>query len=542
MTLWKNLVVALVAAFALAACSSSNDSGGMTDMQEEGPQPMAVDTSGIHDGATIEAFTDTIQPGESTTRGDVTYTCAADGDACMVEVMANGTTTSTGGMATAANSDTFEDKLAAERGQEDAENQVTALEKQQEAEQARADAAMAAKLFTALNAGAPGTRRNLATVNGGSGTIDAKYNMKAGISGFTLTLKDLRGGDVSPAINLATARGTIKADGKLGDWQISDVTVGTSHVRVYTNVEAPKSVDFLDWLTDEEIDHSARVVPDASLDTRPGDIESSAFASANSQKIHERNRDTDDTAGNDTYVTTGTFGGAAGTYTCTGAEACTSQRANADGGVKLTGTWSFTADGSAMAQVADDAYLSFGWWLHRDLVGGYHVGLLNHETKQDDSTGLNMLAGTATYEGKAAGKYAVYESGTAKGGAFTADATLEVDFGDNSTDGSTVEGMIDKFDGDDMSGWSVKLNKVDLSETGVSANTLTAVPGTTNDTVWTMGDSTAAAAGEWKATFYEGEGAADGNTAPTGAIGTFEAEYGHVGRMAGAFGVEYDGK
>ena len=534
MTLWKNLVVALVAAFALAACSSSNDNGGTTGMQDQEPQPMAVDTSGIHDDATIEAFSDTIQPGGSTTRGDVTYTCASDGDACRIVVMANGTTTSTGGMATATNSDTFEEKLAAQRGQEDAENQVTALEEQQEAKQAREDAAMAAKLFTALNAGAPGGRRALPTVGGNSREVEAKYNMPAAISGFTL---DVPSTTPSPDVTL-TRRATVKADGKLGNWQITDVQTGTNHIRAYTNVEAPKSVDFVDWLTDLGLSLTGGAVASADLTANPAHVAASAFAGANELVTHEHNKDTDtSTPGNETYQTTGTFGGAAGTYTCTGT--CTSRRANADGGVTLSGTWTFTADGSAMAQVADSDYLSFGWWLYQDSGGSYHVGLWGQETGHDASTGLNGLIGTATYEGKAAGKYAVYESGTAKGGAFTADATLEVNFGDNDTSAnSTVEGMIDNFDGDGMSGWTVKLNTVDLNGTGVAMGNLGGDANLPDSTVWTMGDNPAAPSGNWDATFYGGTA----NKAPIGALGTFEAEHGHVGRMAGAFGVEYDGK
>ena len=44
MTLWKNLVVALVAAFALAACSSSNDNGDSTSGETPPPEPTAAES------------------------------------------------------------------------------------------------------------------------------------------------------------------------------------------------------------------------------------------------------------------------------------------------------------------------------------------------------------------------------------------------------------------------------------------------------------------------------------------------------------------
>ena len=65
------------------------------------------------------------------------------------------------------------------------------------------------------------------------------------------------------------------------------------------------------------------------------------------------------------------------------------------------------------------------------------------------ATGVTALQGTATYSGGAAGKYALHSTtgGTNDAGHFTADATLEANFNND-----TVSGTIDGFMGAD---WSV---------------------------------------------------------------------------------------
>ena len=63
-----------------------------------------------------------------------------------------------------------------------------------------------------------------------------------------------------------------------------------------------------------------------------------------------------------------------------------------------------------------------------------------------NATGLDALEGTATYMGGAAGKYALRSStgGTNDAGHFTARATLNADFSDDS-----ITGTIDNFMGAD---------------------------------------------------------------------------------------------
>ena len=54
MTLWKNLVVALVAAFALAACSSSSDTAAPTP-PDPGPSAYEMAVAAIDAATTDEA-------------------------------------------------------------------------------------------------------------------------------------------------------------------------------------------------------------------------------------------------------------------------------------------------------------------------------------------------------------------------------------------------------------------------------------------------------------------------------------------------------
>ena len=533
MTLWKNLVVALVAAFALAACSSSNDNGGMTDAEEPGPQPMAVDTSGIHDDAMVEAFEATIQPGESTTRGDVTYSCPSGGDACMVEVMADRTATSTGGMATAANSGTFEEKLAAERGQEDAENQLTAIEAQEKAKRDAEAAAMASKLFVALDDDAEAFTVAVEAMQ--------TYNKKA-----TLPAD---GADVTRQIGTAEAvmvAFKAKDSGplpKLGDWSGTEFTVtdGSDHVVVYTNVEAPKDMLFADWVG---------LTPDVTLangavtitGTNTGHVQGAVFQIASGDRPHKPNRDLDGNGTPDAFVTSGTFGGAPGVFTCPTTTACTSTALGNNMTNLAGGTWTFTPNAGAMAKVPDSDYQQFGWWLHQEVSGNYRVDTF---FSGPPSTALSIagLQGTATYTGKAAGKYAVYNAGTASGGAFTADAVLTADFSDQTAPG-TLSGTVDNFQGgDDMGDWKVELKERTLTAEGGLAE-LTEDRATT---LWTMNDIKPTqddpSTSVWSAQLHSPVAAgAELAGTPLAVTGEFAATYGPTGRMAGAFGANRSGK
>lgn len=228
----------------------------------------------------------------------------------------------------------------------------------------------------------------------------------------------------------------------------------------------------------------------------------------------------------------GSYHGVSGTYMCdTGAartDACSATVAA--NGFTLSGTWTFApTDPNAMVMSAPDtAYASYGWWIKKAANDGPFTASAFHDFKGTDVTVDLPEAGTATYVGGAAGKYALASStgGTNDAGHFTARAMLEAKFG--AVDANEVTGTIDNFVGADgeMRDWSVKLNKATATDAGVITGPAE------NQTVWTIGDTAASGSGEWSGEFRE-QGT-DG--VPGVATGTFYSEYGTAGKMVGAFG------
>ena len=88
-------------AVGLAACGSSSKT-------PEPPAPVTINLSGVTAGYMVEARTVEIAAGDSETVGDITFSCAAGGADCTIMVAADGTATSTGGMASAANSAAYQ--------------------------------------------------------------------------------------------------------------------------------------------------------------------------------------------------------------------------------------------------------------------------------------------------------------------------------------------------------------------------------------------------------------------------------------------------
>lgn len=252
--------------------------------------------------------------------------------------------------------------------------------------------------------------------------------------------------------------------------------------------------------------------------------------------------------GEDIITRSGSYHGVAGTYSCDtsdGANTCTA--AVAPKGLTLggTGTWTFkpTNAETRVTDSSDTAYASYGWWLKKAANDGDFTASAFHDFKgTPGAVGIaDLVAGTATYVGGAAGKYALASAtgGTNDAGHFTARATLEADFEDD-----TVTGTIDNFMGADgqMRDWSVELKESALfnagaiiGDSGRTGIDLTGAP-TDDDvaqkTVWTLGGTKASASGEWSGNLRE-EGS-DG--VPKVATGTFYTEYGTAGRMVGAFG------
>ncbi len=237
-------------------------------------------------------------------------------------------------------------------------------------------------------------------------------------------------------------------------------------------------------------------------------------------------------AGTDgTVSVAGTFDGGAGAYVCAPAMggACTSS-IRAGGGIALAGGtdgWTFVPDSGAMVAESDAAYSWFGWWL-RDLGESYAVGAFHGGAGDDAADFANFvrLQGMARYSGPAAGRYAFDpEMGEAEAGAFTASATLAVDFADAAAPGS-VTGTVDGFEaGGTQRPWSVALEQAAIAADGTIGG---------GATVWSIDGAPGAAPGSpgWSGRFRD----VDADLVPRTATGIFDAEHGGLGRITGAFG------
>ena len=236
-------------------------------------------------------------------------------------------------------------------------------------------------------------------------------------------------------------------------------------------------------------------------------------------------------------VIPGSYHGVSGTYSCTPADAavgCSAAVAARGFTVSAGDTWAFTP-GNANSRVTDapdTAYASYGWWIHKSADGAKFTASVFVDEKGTASTApdiADLVAGTATYRGGAAGKYALSSStgGMNDSGHFTARATLEADFSDDM-----ITGTIDNFMGADgmARNWSVELMKQGVGANGTILGD--DGTGTAKMTKWTIDGTAATAGGEWSGNLRE-EGT-DG--VPKVATGTFYSTYGRVGKMVGAFG------
>ena len=282
----------------------------------------------------------------------------------------------------------------------------------------------------------------------------------------------------------------------------------------------------------------------------------------------------------------GTVHGIPGTFSCnaTGVALCTAPERYSGGAVndstdglpaERATAWSFVPDEGVAIYTDDANYLAFGWWLNKGsdgkpddvrlLTSAAGLGAMRTDTSTEGAT----LRGDATYEGAAAGKYAMASQtdDTYEGGHFTAMATLTVDFDadldpatvDNDRAGVAISGMIDNFRTGDVSrpDWSVKLmvdNDADDTNAVAPVGSLVRDPAADASrmlTEWSTG-AAQTGTGTWTADFYDGRappapagtdiGDAEANTMlPMAVVGTFNAHVGGtgagaVGRIQGAFG------
>ena len=343
--------------------------------------------------------------------------------------------------------------------------------------------------------------------------------------------------------------------GALGTWMGTDyaLTSGTgesqvtNEARVYINQGAPDSEPFADVYTLlETTGNEGYIAVDGTAAAEVARVMATPFMHSGTQShpIPERS---------DALYVRGTYDGAPGEYRCTGT--CTSTNDGKGSPSALAGTWHFKPDSGAMVSQPDANYLYYGWWVSKDNEG--------MPTAASAFTGVNgaiaalvddpvsAVTGSATYSGKAAGKFAMSNplTATGNGGHFTADANLTATFGTNDApNNGGVSGTIDQFrlnDGSEDPGWSVTLNRAPWGTAGAFTSTADTTNTTADGTVWSINGNPAPESGTWSGQMYdelpgtaEADPAGDGSNIPTTVTGTFYSEFSTIGRMVGAFGAD----
>ena len=191
-------------------------------------------------------------------------------------------------------------------------------------------------------------------------------------------------------------------------------TGSTEHITVYTNIENPRRPFDSIYTLDQD---SALTVDFATYSMR---VRSSGFPLPDFNREYVNAED---------LSFTGTFHGVAGTYECT-TPPCTVST-DGDGMISSTGdTWTFTLDSALAAEtmidLPDADHLYFGWWLKEpaDSDGAYAFrtfsgGTVPFAVGQKFTSGNNdELLGTASYRGRAAGRYVTkdFTGGVLSGG------------------------------------------------------------------------------------------------------------------------------
>ena len=377
--------------------------------------------------------------------------------------------------------------------------------------------------------------------------------------------------DMAKALNAAIANRTAFADANnplvtannfkasgseltLGSWKGQHYTKTvsgkvTEEARVYTNQGEATSTPFAEAVGFPAIvtadGPTKGYIPVANDGTNRARVMSSAF-------LHSGDKDHKTPDKGDAFYARGTYGGAPGEYRCTGDD-CSSTNDGEGSPSELGGTWHFKPDAGAMVSQSDEDYLYFGWWIIKDGDGkvtntkAFKLVQGTPPTAISDAPGGGAAdEGSATYTGKAAGKYSwhdVANPSTSHGGHFTADAELTAKFGATRT----ITGTIDEFrlnDGSSDPGWSVAFHTDDVSATFDGAGVITngdlngSSAANAPGTIWSVNGNAADASGAWSGQMYdEKQGDADdGSNIPTTIIGDFTSHYGIRGSMTGAFG------
>ena len=550
---------AAVLALAMAACSSSSDDSppvaSSTPPPVVDPAPPAppaptpvevADLMYLDEDNMPMAGTAMIAAGEMATNNGVIFMCPAGGDDCEVTVNAEGSVTSTGGAATATLS-------------EDAMVQV-AQAKQDKADEDAADTLM-----------------HRDQIIGKDRALETASNLPDGAAtGGIVGENDITISRAADAMARVRVTGyTAHADAALpnGDWAgtrlMQPVTgTGTNHLFVYTDIEEPTRIQFYNF--DDDPMTPARYGLVDTLDDAPlplGGVDGETFSAGTADLTRfpepqsaEEGSLTQNYPVNDASTTgeannrvsiPGNYNGAGGRYLCTPADSGTrcSVTVAPSGAYTTDDMWTFVPELNARAWQMDEEFMSFGWWLQEPTAetGAYTFRYYADGDAYQLPPDTDLAAESATYNGRAAGKFVVQEidnTGVTGGeaGMFTAAASLTARF-NGTLDGGTLEGTISGFQSDNadanVSGWSVTLNRQALSGgaeinlTSAMATSPARLPTAANFDGATamMGDQTAH--GTWSSQFF-GQPATD-DAYPLGVGGVFQADN-EAASIAGAFG------
>ncbi len=447
MTHWKHLVVALVAAFVLAGCSSSNNGGTAStetpaSTPESDPPSYMVDLMGspdLGDGMT------TIAAGDSVMVGDTTVSCPDGGPNCVLNVLSDPVTgvqtaTSTGGAAMVAYN-------PADPAPKPPSPTVVEVPSGNSLRAALANADQRTLVI------APGGHVDFAGVRwscpeGGStcvvefsddinptattGGPDSGTATAGRIPNPTFGGSNLAGylsnANILEALNsggLATRSFDVNGDGT-GDFQADTTTA-----------PQPTAIGTFDAIGRLGYENEAIVLYsdiDADVNTAFTEVYGDAVTSSRADFWSKIGGTV--TAGNyradSSPITTATFDGAAGTLVCQ-LTPCTISVAGVTSG---TGSWQFTPGDAVTVPVRDKDYVTFGWWSkgEGDLNVALQSDVLWAGSDSYMSEHVGQLEGTATYTGGAAGRYedrdhnAQTPSRTVTRGPFTGTVSLTADF------------------------------------------------------------------------------------------------------------------
>ena len=370
--------------------------------------------------------------------------------------------------------------------------------------------------------------------------------------------------------------------GRSGSWSTTSLTANREPTRdmveIYTDVEAPERELFsgsplntasvggpgsprevidgtaavVGWVEITTANHSL-IATSGSFPRDSGPAQPFTLTDRGEYTVEQRARNTDDDPNNNVSIpadytgpyrdesrfpdqwafeTSGLLQGASGRYRCDSdtaptATACTVQ--NNGGSFTFVGDWDFIpSSGSVRIVVPDAEYMWFGVWARQTVrlatPPEQPTELWRFDARHGGTaevTTLTGATGSATYDGPAAGRYAVYEPDTGDSGigSFTASATLQADF---ETD--MVSGKITGFSNDPS--WSLALKQGEITDTGTVGNAETDQQENPIGVTWTI-DGVPDDSGSWEAKFYNNL-ETDGGTItyqPHGIAGTFEATY-----------------